>query len=135
MITNLMLIDITYYYLFILSYIFSLISTPVFYEIEFLHQFLQIVIIVLVLIQLECPPIGWSHILQQQHRLDVRLQRLQLVIGISVIVWQDRDAIIQLVDIRICGIVYQNHISQLSIQDPQILHMHSLRRRVTMLSK
>lgn len=95
-------------------------------EVQIFHKFLQIVVVFGVLLQLECFFVQGSHVFVEKHRLDVLLQHLQLEVLFSMVVWDYRDSVVQLVDVGVGRVVHQHHLRKVPVHYPQILHVHSL---------
>lgn len=83
--------------------------------------------------ELESVPIDLPYILGKYHRLKICLECLKLEIYFALIVGNDWDSIVDLVRIRVCRIVNQDCLRQVSIHHSQVLDMHSLCAVVTML--
>jgi hypothetical protein len=52
-----------------------------------------------------------------------------------MVVWDDRDAVIELVDIGVSGVVNQDYVLKISIHDSKIFDMHAFGCCITVFSK
>lgn len=84
--------------------------------------------------QLERPAVEVSHILSKHHPLQVLLQRHQLKVILTLVEGQNRNPVVNLVRIRVGCVVHQNHLTQRSIQDSQILDVHILGGLIAVLA-
>lgn len=85
--------------------------------------------------KLECISIHLADIFHKYHRLQVCLKSFQLEIDFALIVWNYWNSVIDLEGVGISGIVDENGLGEISVQNSEILHMYSFTCVVAMLSE
>lgn len=86
------------------------------------------------MVELKGIPVNLPDILNPDHAFEIPLQRLQFKVIPALVVRHNRNSIIQLEGIRICCVIDQHHIIQISVDDPQILDIHAFGSRATVLA-
>ena len=85
--------------------------------------------------KLESFSVDSSYIFHQNDLLNICFQSLELEISLSVVIWQNRDAIIQLSRIWVGSVVNENHTVHISIDDSEIFAVHPFRSLIAMLAE
>jgi hypothetical protein len=106
-----------------------------FIYIELFHQLLGLVVVVLIMVEPEGPLVQLPHVLHHGHLHQVLLEDLQLEVNLAVVVGEDGNSIFELIGVGVCGVVHEDHVTEFSINHPQILYVESFPAQEAMLAE
>ena len=89
------------------------------------NQAFQVPNIVPVFAQVEGLPVELQHVWDFEQAPQVLFQHHEFEVVVAVVVGDDRDAIVQLMDVGVGRVVDEDHLAHLAIDHSQIFDMHS----------